>query len=169
MIGAKWIQKLFAKRRATSEKRHAGDPVSRRRTPRASARPRLEALEDRLVPAPLMVTSAADSGNGTLRAAITTANRTSGLVIINFAIGTRGSAQTIKLTSALPTITATVLIDGTTQGGSSYTGTPLIDLNGAKAGGSASGLELTSNNSTIEGLSIDHFAQNGILLRDNAT
>src|SRR6202043_4168137 len=121
-------------------------------------------LEDRVVPAALVVTSAADSGNGTLRAALITAQRMSGLVTIDFAIGARGSARTINLTSALPTISATVLIDGTSQGGSGYSGPPLIELNGARAGGSASGLVLTGNNSTIEGLFIDRFAQDGILL-----
>ncbi len=169
MTAAKWIIKLFANRSVPVEERQVAGRLSPRRAPRASAQLRLEALEDRLVPAPLLVTSAADSGSGTLRAAITTANRTSGLVTIDFAIGARGSAQTINLTSALPAISATVLIDGTSQGGSGYAGAPLIDLNGARAGGSASGLDLTGNNSTIEGLSIDHFAQDGILLRGNST
>ena len=169
MAGAKWVNNLFSNRRATAEESHAGGPVSRRRTSRASAQPRLEALEDRLVPTRLLVITAADSGAGTLRAAITTANQTQGLVTIDFAIGTSGSSQTINLTSALPTISATVLIDGTSQGGSAYSGSPLIELNGARAGGSASGLVLTGNDSTIQGLIIEHFAQDGILLKSNST
>jgi titin len=168
MAVAKWIGKLFNYRGATPEGRHVRGRPPRRRTPRAAARPGLEALEDRLVPAPLVVNSAANSGVGTLRDAINTANRMSGLVVINFAIGARGSARTINLTLALPTINATVLIDGTSQGGSGYSGPPLIELNGAGAGASASGLDLTGNNSTIQGLFIDRFAQDGILLRSNA-
>src|SRR5213078_258179 len=97
-----------------------GNRVFRRCTPPASARPGLEALEDRCVPASLTVTSAADSGSGTLRAAITTANQSAGLSTISFAIGTLGNLRTINLTSALPAISATVIIDGTTQGGSGY-------------------------------------------------
>ena len=142
-----------------------------RRPARSSSRralPRLEALEDRLVPAPVMVTSAADNGPGTLRAAIAAANRTNGLVTIDFAIGARGSAQAINLTSPLPTITATVVIDGTSQGGSGYAGAPLIFLNGTWAGAGASGLNLACRNSTVEGLAIEHFAQDGILLRNAA-
>ncbi len=160
MTNTEWVVRLFGGRR--------GAPTVRRRAPRAGARLGLEALEDRLVPAPLVVSSAADSGAGTLRAAITTANRTAGLVVIDFAIGARGSAQTINLTSPLPTINATVLLDGTSQGGSGYAGAPLITLNGARAGAGASGLDLTGNNSTIRGLIIQNFAQDGVLLRSNA-
>ncbi len=169
MTSAKWISNLFNSGRITAERRLVGGQMSRRQSPRVSAPPRLEALEDRFVPAPLMVTSAADSGTGTLRAALTTANQTTGLVTINFAIGVSGTSQTINLISALPAISATVLLDGTSQGGSSYSGPQLIELNGAAVVGSASGLVLTGSNSTIKGLIIDHFTQDGILLNGTAT
>src|SRR5262245_32744220 len=106
--GPKWITDLFNKKRAITTGPRTAGWASRRRTPQVSAPPRLEVLEDRLAPATLVVTSAADNtGPGTLRSAITTANHTPGLVTINFAIGPRGSFQTINLTSALPTITGT--------------------------------------------------------------
>ncbi len=169
MAGAKWISNLFSNRIVTAVTRHASGQMSRRRTPPTSARPGLETLEDRCVPATLMVTNIGDNGVGSLRAAINGANRMSGLVTINFAIGAVGTARTINLTTALPTITATVVIDGTSQGGSGYSGAPLIELNGTRAGVSANGLVLTSNNSTIDGLRIDHFGQDGILLKGNTT
>src|SRR5581483_10306337 len=54
-----------------------------------------------------VVTSAADSGSGTLRDAITQANNpANGINAIDFAIGTSGSTQTISLASALPALTA---------------------------------------------------------------
>src|SRR5262249_35328217 len=51
-----------------------------------------------------------------------------------FAIGAAKSVQTINLTSALPAINQPTIINGFSQGGTNYTGAPLIVLNGAKAG-----------------------------------
>src|SRR5687767_11129805 len=51
----------------------AGQPA-RRRTPKAGYRPRLEALEDRTAPATFTVTTNADAGAGSLRAAVDAAN-----------------------------------------------------------------------------------------------
>ncbi len=53
---------------------------------------------------------------------------------IFFAIGARGSVQTINLTSTLPGISSRTIINGFSQGGSSYSGTPLVVLNGISAG-----------------------------------
>jgi hypothetical protein len=161
MTAAKWISHLFNKRR-TPAARH---PMPLRGS---GARPILEVLEDRLVPAPLLVTSVADSGVGSLRAAINAANRMSGVVTINFAIGAPGNARIINLTSPLPTITGSVFLNGPSQGGPGYSGPPLIELNGTNAGPNASGLDVTGNSSTIVGLMIDHFAQDGIVLRNSA-
>src|SRR5947209_19288119 len=55
------------------------------------------------------------AGNCTLRAAIQQANATPGTDTINFQIGS--GAQTITLTTDLPIITDSVVIDGTTQPG----------------------------------------------------
>jgi hypothetical protein len=68
-----------------------------------------------------VVTSAADSGAGTLRDAITQANL-GNYNRIDFAIGTVGSEQSIDLTSALPALTAdNVFINGLSQGGNGNT------------------------------------------------
>jgi hypothetical protein len=168
MTGAKWLRHLFTRRKTTAGQPRTAAPVSRRPGPRASRPLRVEALEDRVVPTTIVVTSAADSGPGSLRAAINTANRTPGLVTIDFAIGAHGSARTIHLTSQLPVLTATAFINGASQGGSGYSGAPLIQLYGAGAGGQASGLVVTGRYCKIQGLAIDSFAQDGILLASTA-
>ena len=86
--------------------------------------------------ATLSVTNTDDSGPGSLRQAILDANATNGLDTIIFQIPGTG-VQTIELLAALPAITDPVVIDGTTQ--PNYTGTPLIEINGA-GGGSSAGL-----------------------------
>src|SRR5712692_9164441 len=69
-------------------------------------------------------------GNGvcTLRAAIEEANATAATDTIAFNIPGSGP-YTIRPTSALPTITDPVTIDGTTQPG--FAGTPIIELDGS--------------------------------------
>jgi hypothetical protein len=80
----------------------------RRRPFRAAARtarPRLEQLEGRCVPAAFLVSTAAGSGPGSLRDAITAADAGPGPSVITFDPALNG--QTIALSSgALPTITA---------------------------------------------------------------
>jgi parallel beta-helix repeat protein len=66
------------------------------------------------------VTNTNDSGNGSLRQAILNANATSGTVLITFDIGTDCGPQTIALNSALPDITANVIIDGYFQTGAAF-------------------------------------------------
>ena len=84
---------------------------------------------------------------------------------ITFKIGTSGT-ETIALKSALPKITHSVLIDGTTEPG--YGTTPLIVLNGTNASTTADpdpvGLELQADNSTLKGLVIDDFLNGGVKL-----
>jgi hypothetical protein len=103
------------------------------------------------------VTTTADSGPGSLRQAILDANASPGADTITFAIGSPGSQQTIQPTSALPAITEAVVIDGWSQGGSGYTGPPLIELNGALAGSHISGLTITGGGSTVRGLVVNGF------------
>ena len=110
------------------------------------------------------VTSAANSGAGTLRQAISDANGNGGADSIVFNIAGAG-VHTINLTSTLDTITGPVTIDGTTQAG--FSGTPLIQLNGAGAG-AASGLSITGGSSTIRGLIISGFTRDGILLNGSS-
>ncbi len=89
-------------------------------TPRRarSARPTLEALEDRCVPATFTVNSAADTaappaGTVTLRSAITAANATAGADTINFDPALAG--QTITLTAAPVPITDALTVNGLGQ------------------------------------------------------
>ncbi|HEY4760201.1 MAG TPA: DUF4347 domain-containing protein, partial [Thermoguttaceae bacterium] len=65
-----------------------------------------------------VVTTTADSGAGSLRQAISDANANAGLDSITFNIAGAG-VHTISPTSALPTITSPVAIDGYTQPGAS--------------------------------------------------
>src|SRR4051794_35829246 len=65
---------------------------------------------------------------GSLREAILLANSTPGADIIEFAIPTLNTLQTIQPVSALPDITEQVLINGTTQVTGPYLGVPLIEI-----------------------------------------
>jgi hypothetical protein len=121
----------------------------------------VEALEDRLVPSDFPVRNTADSGPGSLRQAILDANNTPGADRVLFSIGT--GSKTITPSAALPTITDSLTIDGTTQPG--YNGSPLIVLKGASSGQAAyDGLTITAANCVIQGLVIERFA-NGITIR----
>ena len=67
------------------------------------------------------VTSTADAGPGTLRRAILDANAHPGTDSVRFNLPGPG-VNTIAITSALPTVTETVVINGKSQPG--YAGTP---------------------------------------------
>ncbi len=102
-----------------------------------------------------------------LREAIDDANATAGADTIRFIIGS--GARTIQPTSALPTITDPVTLDGTTQPG--FAGTPIIELDGSLAGAGANGLRISAGSSLVTGLVINRFqvqfpasGGNGILL-----
>ncbi len=99
----------------------------------------------------------------TLRAAIEEANALPGADTIHFDIGL-GGVQTIAPASALPFITDPVTIDGTTQPG--FTTTPIIELHGIDTVG-ADGLNITAGNSTLRGLVINRFDDDGIELSTN--
>src|SRR5437762_12706880 len=101
---------------------HRADPRGQRRL----RRPSIEALEERSLLATITVTGTGDTiakdGVVTLREAITAANTNtdpsgdttpgdSGLDTIAFSIPGAG-ARTINLTSALPTLTDPIIIDG---------------------------------------------------------
>ncbi len=115
-----------------------------------------------------VVNSAADPGDGTcdatctLRDAVDDANAAAGDDRIEFAIGS--GAQTISLASGLPFVTDPVVIDATTQPG--YAGTPLIQLDGADAGPSTPGFEITAGGSTVRGFSITNFSWDGVKMHD---
>jgi hypothetical protein len=102
------------------------------------------------------VTTTADSGPGSLRQAILDSNAAAGPAnTIDFDIPGQG-VQVIAPTSSLPAITNPVLIDGTSQPG--YSGTPLIELSGSRAGG-GDGLTITGAGVTVRGLDINGFSQ----------
>jgi hypothetical protein len=103
------------------------------------------------------VTNTADSGPGSLRAAITAANSNPDLDAISFAIPGAG-VQTIAPLSPLPDFVQPIVLDGTTQPG--FAGTPLIELSGASAGISH-GLAIRGGGSTVRGLIINRFAASG--------
>jgi parallel beta-helix repeat protein len=106
------------------------------------------------------VSTTADSGPGSLRAAIESANLTSAKDTIKFAIPGAGP-HTIVLASDLPGITRPVIIDGTTQPTVPLTLGVVID--GISA---VNGLFLTtgSTGSTIKGLAIINCGSSGILV-----
>ncbi len=110
--------------------------------------------------ATLIVSNTSASGPGSFQQAIIDANATNGLDTIVFQIPGAG-VHTIAPTNALPPITDSVVIDGTTQPG--FAGTPLIELNGSSAGNN-DGLRLQVGSSTIRGLAINRFAGTGIHL-----
>jgi hypothetical protein len=135
-------------------------PLSQRRR----YHPRVIELERRILPSTFQVTITTDAGPGSLRQAILDNNATPGLNSIAFHIGD-GGVQTIRPTSALPTVTNPVVIDGTTQPG--YAGAPLIELTGGAAGRSANGLFINVDGCTARGLVINGFSANGLLIAGN--
>lgn len=114
------------------------------------------------------VTNVNDTGAGSLAAAISNANVSLPPNTINFAIPPfDGLVKTISLTTALPDLTNSVVIDGYSQPGSSSntlsTGNNavlLIELQ--NAGAILTGLQIGSSNVTVRGLVVNGFRSNGI-------
>jgi hypothetical protein len=129
--------------------------------------PRLEWLEDRTAPATFTVNSTADgvlpAPFMSLRSAITAANANgAGLDTIVFAIPGAGP-HTFVLGSALPNITSSLIIDGTTQAGYTF-GVPSLILDGTGLV-AANGLSFTpagTEDLTVFGLRIQDFDTNGL-------
>ncbi len=105
-----------------------------------------------------VVTNTNDSGAGSLRQAITAANATASSDSVIFNIP--GADRRINLTSALPAIGTQINIDGTTQPG--FAGVPIVEIDGTLAGAGVTGLNLSAGSSTVRGLMINVFSQNGI-------
>ncbi len=117
-----------------------------------------------------------DATHCSLREAINAANANSGTDTIAFNIPGVGP-HTIQPTSALPTITDPVVIDGYTQSGASpNTNGPglglntvlKIELDGTNAGSPfINGFRISAGNTTIRGLVINRFSKSGIRLESN--
>ena len=110
------------------------------------------------------VTNTNDSGAGSLRQAMISANTMAGADMISFAIPASGT-QTITPLTPLPTMLQTITIDGTTQNPGSAT--PPIEIAGNSAGGSATGLNLSAISNTVRGLVINRFDGVGINLSNS--
>ncbi len=113
---------------------------------------------------------AAGSAVGSLRLAILNANFTDG-ADIDFDISgsglhviTVGSGLTSNLIP-LPTITFPVAINGDSQGGGSYTGPPLVEIDGNNGAFDGLTLGAGSSHSTIAGLDITYFGGAGIRIQ----
>ena len=115
--------------------------------------------------------NASQQGNQcTLRAAIQEANDTNGADEIRFNIVSAAAVKTIFPTSALPTITEAVTINGYTQTGASQNtlaegndAVLKVQLNGTNAG-PAHGLVIEAPDTTIRGLVINRFVGNGVFI-----
>ena len=105
------------------------------------------------------VSSFDDAGAGTLRQALLDANAGDE---IRFS-----GPGTIRLRSELAEIDVPVTIDATTVAG--YAGTPLVTLDGRDAGAYSDGLVLSagSDGSTVRGLAIVNFSDEGLQLMDS--
>lgn len=108
----------------------------------------------------LVVTNTNDSGPGSLRQAIMDANAHTGSDRIEFNIA-QGGPAVIYPNGSLPTITDSVVIDGSTQPG--YLGRPLIAIIGWSSGDS-DGLAVSAGQATFNALCISAFNRNGINL-----
>ena len=117
------------------------------------------------------VSNTNDSGAGSLRQAILDANATTAADTIAFNIPTTtmNGVATISPTTALPTITSPVTIDGYSQPGAVPNGDGndadlKIELSGQNAAPGTTGLTIEAANSTVKGLVINRFDQMGILI-----
>ena len=125
------------------------------------------ALTELAWPTPAIVVNAADDVDDfacdathcSLREAINAANAQPGADLIAFAIPGTGT-HTIAPASALPDVTDSVLIDGTTQPGAA--GTPLIQLDGSAAGPGTDGIRAAGQDVTVRGLRVTGFDGAGV-------
>jgi len=100
------------------------------------------------------VSNTADSGSGSLRAAILAANAAAGPHTISFSI-----SNTISPLSALPTLTQPTTIQPSTIGA--------VTLSGASAGAGVNGLTLGANGCVVRSLIVKSFGGSGILVSSN--
>ena len=104
-----------------------------------------------------IVTSNANTGEGSLRQAIANANAFAGPDIITFALADP-TQKTIALASELAALNTNTTINGGTAG---------IILDGAIAGANANGLTLTGDGNIVNNITIQNFKGNGIAIAGN--
>src|SRR5690349_15364263 len=97
------------------------------------------------IAATFTVTTTADTGAGSLNAAVQAANANPDLDVIAFNLP-GGGIHTLFPKGSI-TLTQPVIFDGTTQPG--WSGTPVIELDGSLAGANANGFIVTGGGSTI--------------------
>jgi hypothetical protein len=107
------------------------------------------------------VTTTADSGAGSLRQAIEDANASAGADAIDFNIG-GAPPFSIPLATALPPVTETATIDGTTQPG--FAGTPIVEVRGDGIPGEADGVVVAASNCAVRGLVVNRFKMETLFL-----
>ena len=110
-----------------------------------------------LTPSVLIVQNTNDSGPGSLRDAMLTANAQIGPDTITFAIDGSGP-HVITPASPLPDIVDPVTIDGSTQPAGS------VEVDGSLAGSNVDGFLIFSDGTTLRGLTIKNFSGAGVLL-----
>jgi hypothetical protein len=154
--------------RRSSARSKISSKRTRQLTGRSSYRPTLEALEGRLVLSTFLVTNTNDSDAGSLRAAITSVNgdtTNANPDTISFHIPGTGPFA-IQLSSALPNITHSVIINGDSENAFLHQKVAPITIDGsAITGDSVAGLVLEQgavSHSTIRGLAIQGFSGDGI-------
>lgn len=113
-------------------------------------------------PVSLIVVNTHDSGPGSLRQVILTANAIPGPNTVLFAIPGSGPFV-ISPSSPLPVLTGVTNVNATSQPG--YAGRPLVALDGAHAGPDTNGLTLLAARSVVQGLAIGGFGGSGILIQ----
>jgi hypothetical protein len=132
----------------------------------------MERLEERVLLSTFTVTDTLDDGNaGSLRWAINQADADTGHGVDTIDFNIPGTGPfTIAPASPLPAITHSVLVDGYSQPGASPNTQPgganaviQIEISGANAG-YTDGLFVQADRTTIRGLAINGFQQNGIHL-----
>lgn len=143
-------------------------------TDRKPSSVRCESLEDRKLFSTYTVTTAADSGQGSLRWALEMSNKFDGPDKVKFDI--TSASKAIKLATDLPELYDQVVIDGTSQPG--YSGRPIVTIDGSTEVGNnlGHGLVVRAPACEIRGLSVVGFGKAnkvgdgvGILVHDKAT
>ena len=151
------MRRIFQRSSRTSSR--LSRPFSLQRVRRYALRPVLELMEERTLLSTFVVNTTSDLdragglpvGQESLRQAIEDVNADTTPDVIDFNLGT-GGHRVITLASALPAITNTVTIDGTSQPG--YSGSPIVEINGG--GLSINELDLYGANSVVKGLVINN-------------